>query len=73
MRRFLYSKWFFGFLALVSCVSLIIEISDYLDGCSHMSLVAIPLDVVAVSLTVWMFADLRDRHPKYGGNSSGRR
>src|SRR5439155_1146113 len=29
---------------------------------------SIPLDSIAVFLTVWMFIDLRGRHPKYGGN-----
>jgi hypothetical protein len=72
MRQFLYSKWFFGILGLVCAFNLAIEIVDYVDGCSRMSGVAIPMDLVAVLLTGWMFLDLRDRHPKYGGNSSGR-
>jgi len=73
MRDFLYSKWFFGFLALVCTLDLIADVWEYLSGCSTFNLVSIPLDTIAVFLTVWMFVDLHERHPKYGGNSpSGR-
>jgi hypothetical protein len=73
MREFLYSKWFFGFLALDCTFDLIVDVVEYLHGCYTLNLVSIPLDVIAVFLTGWMFFDLRGRHPKYGGNPpSGR-
>jgi len=68
MREFLYSKWFFGFLALVCSLDLMADVAEYVEGCHTLNVLSIPLDCIAVFLTVWMFIDLRGRHPKYGGN-----
>jgi hypothetical protein len=73
MREFLYSKWFFGFLATVCTLDLLANTFELIDGWEGLNYVAIPLDCVAVFLTLWMFIDLRGRHPKYGGDPpSGR-
>jgi hypothetical protein len=73
MREFLYSKWFFGFLALVCLLDLLADLLALLDGWEALNYIAIPLDVIAVCLTSWMFIDLRRRHPKYGSNPPGGR
>ena len=68
LRKFLYSKWFFGFLAAVCTLDLLADVSELVAGWEAMNYVAIPLDLVAVFLTVWMFVDLYRRSPKNGGD-----
>ena len=76
MRRFLYSKWFFGFLALVCFLDLLADVTAHLQGWTawnFLIILIIGLDVVAVILTLWMFVDLHRRYSKHGsGPDSGR-
>ena len=73
MRRFLYSKWFFGFLAVVCILNLLADFLEHVRGWTSLNILAIVMDCIAVIMTLWMFADLHGRRPKHGGNShSGR-
>jgi hypothetical protein len=69
MRRFLFSKWFFGFLALVCSLDLIADVSEEMWGWHGLNHVAILLDVIAVFLTIAMFVDLHRKRPDDGGDS----
>jgi hypothetical protein len=69
MRKFLYSKWFFGFLALVCILDLVADIGESAWGWSSLNMAAVGLDAIAVGLTLWMFIDLSLRAPKHGRNS----
>lgn len=71
MRRFLYSKWFFLLLAAVCLVDLVADAGEFVWGRTPLNLVAIFLDTVAASLTIWMFADLHKRRPKDGDHTRG--
>ena len=68
MRRFLYSKWFFGFLAFVCALDLISDAAADLMGWNKLHEVTIVLELIAVYLTVTMFVDLH-RRMKVNGRS----
>ena len=61
MRKFLYSKWFFGFLALVCTLDLITDFAADYFGWGTLRWVTIPLEIIAVCLSVTMFLDLHRR------------
>jgi hypothetical protein len=68
MRRFLYSKWFFGFLAFVCALDLISDAAADFLGWNKLHEVTIALELIAVYLTVTMFVDLH-RRMKVNGRS----
>jgi hypothetical protein len=61
MRKFLYSKWFFGLLAFVCILDLISDALADLLGWRGLRRVTIGLEIIAVYLTVAMFLDLHRR------------
>lgn len=70
-RGFLYSKWFFLFLAVIVVIDLLADIGEEVWGWTGLNELAIVMDIVAAILALWIFADLHHRRPKNGGNSSG--
>jgi hypothetical protein len=71
MRKFLYSKWFFGFLAFVCILDLISDASADLFGWGALRKVTIGLEIIAVYLTVTMFIDLHRRMKVNGRDPRG--
>jgi hypothetical protein len=71
MRKFLYSKWFYGLLAAVCILDLVADLGEHLWGWTDLNILAIALDLIAVSLTVWIFADLHRRRPRDGDRTGG--
>jgi hypothetical protein len=61
MRKFLYSKWFFAFLALVCILDLISDAAADFLGLGRLHDVTIVLEIVSVYLTIAMFVDLHRR------------
>jgi hypothetical protein len=61
MRRFLYSKWFFGFLAIVCILDLISDFAADVFGWGALRWVTIVLEIIAACLAVAMFIDLHRR------------
>ena len=71
MRKFLYSKWFFAFLALVCTLDLISDAAaDYL-GWGGLRNVTIVLEVVSAYLAIAMFIDLNRRIKVNGRDPRG--
>jgi hypothetical protein len=73
MQRFLYSKWYFLVLAVVCLVDLIADLGDEIWGWNFLNRVSIVMDVGAVFLSMWIFADLHSRRPDSHDHSGGRR
>jgi hypothetical protein len=71
MRKFLYSKWFFGFLALVCTLDLISDAAAEFWGWGALHGVTIGLEFISVYLTVVMFVDLHRRMKVDGRDSRG--
>ena len=71
MRKFLYSKWFFGFLALVCILDLISDAAADFWGWRALHEVTIGLEVISVYLTVTMFVDLHRRMKLNGRDPRG--
>ena len=69
LRRLLYSKWFFGLLALVCVTDLVADVGERVWGWTDLNLVSIALDVTAAGLSVWIFADLHRRRPRNGNDT----
>jgi hypothetical protein len=61
MRKFLYSKWFFGFLAFVCTLDLISDAAADFFGWRALRGATIGLELIAVCLAVAMFLDLHRR------------
>jgi hypothetical protein len=72
MRRFLYSKWFFLILAIVCAVDSVADLGEHFWGWGFLNLLAIAMDLIALSLSTWIFVDLHSRRPKRGNDTSGR-
>lgn len=72
MRKFLYSKWFFLVLAIVCVLDLLADLAELAWGWEWAYVIIIPLDIVAASLALWVFADLHRRRPKHGDHTGGR-
>jgi hypothetical protein len=70
LRRFLYSKWFFGCLVFVSLLDITADVSEQFWGWSGINIIAIGIDCVVAGLSVWIFTDLHRRRPKNGRGSS---
>ncbi len=70
MRRFLYSRWFFLFLAVSCAIDLGADLLEDFGGWNWLNHVAIVMDLVILILALWMFTDLQRRRPKSGGDSS---
>lgn len=68
MRSWLYSKWFFAFLALVCFLDLIADLAERKWNWNTLNNIAIGLDILACVLTGWMFLDLHRKRPKGGAN-----
>jgi hypothetical protein len=68
VRKFLYSRWFFLFLAIVCFIDLIADVGESVWGWNALNLVSIAMDVIAVVMTFWIFADLQSRRPKDGNH-----
>ena len=66
LRSFLYSKWFFGVLAVVCLIDLAADLTEHVWGWTDINLVAILMDTIAAGLSVWIFTDLHRRRPKDG-------
>ena len=71
MRTFLYSKWFFGFLALVCTLDLISDAAANAFGWDALHEVTIGLELIPVYLTVAMFLDLHRRMKVNGRDPRG--
>jgi hypothetical protein len=69
MRKFLYSRWFFGFLALVITLDLVTDIVGILSGWKPLHEITIGLECIAAVLAVSMFLDLHKRVKTYGAHS----
>jgi len=72
MRKFLYSRWFFLFLAVVCLLDLAADVTELVLGNTDLNYVAIGLDCIAVALASWVFLDLQSRGPKHGDDSRRR-
>jgi hypothetical protein len=73
MRKLLYSKWYFLALAVVCLIDLMADVADEIWGWSFLNRLAIAMDVGAVVLSVWIFADLHSRRPDSHDDSGGGR
>ena len=71
MRKFLYSKWFFGFLAFVCTLDLFSDATADFFGWGALRGVTIGLEVIAVCLSVAMFVDLHRRMKINGHDPRG--
>ncbi len=71
MRKFLYSKWFFGFLAFVCTLDLISDAAADFLGWASLREVTIGLELIAVYLAVAMFIDLNRKIKVNGRNPRG--
>jgi hypothetical protein len=69
VRAFLYSKWFFGLLAVVCLIDLAADCSERIWGWTDINWLAIAMDTIAAALAIWIFADLHGRRPKNGGGT----
>ena len=69
MRAFLYSKWFFLFLAVVCVIDLVTDLSEEIWGSGALNKLAIAMDITAAALALWIFIDLHVRRPKNGGDT----
>lgn len=70
-RQFLYSKWFFGLLVIVSLLDMSTDLSMYFWGWSGLTVFVIGLDIIVSGLCLWIFLDLHRRRPR-NGRGSGR-
>jgi hypothetical protein len=61
LKRFLYSRWFFLFLAVVCVLDLFSDVGEQIWGRDALNYVAIALDVIAVAMTLWIFIDIERR------------
>jgi hypothetical protein len=73
MRRFLYSRWFFAFLALVCLLDAVTDILEQTWGWGMLNYVAILLDITAVLMSGALFLDLQKRRPPENDGNSDRR
>jgi len=73
MRKFLYSKWFFAFLAAVCTLDLISDVTADFFAWQGLRAVTFGLEAVSVFLTVTMFLDLHRRVPINGHYPRGGR
>lgn len=71
MRKFLYSKWFFGFLAVVCALDLISDAAADFFGWGALHEVTIGLELISVYLSVAMFLDLHRRMKVNGRDPRG--
>ena len=71
MRKFLYSKWFFGFLAFVCTLDLISDAAAEFFSWRALREVTIGLELISVYLTVAMFLDLNRRMKVNGRDPRG--
>jgi hypothetical protein len=71
MRKFLYSKWFFAFLALVCTLDLISDAAADFLGWGKLHVVTIVLEIVSAYLAIIMFVDLNRRMKVNGRNPRG--
>jgi len=60
MRRFLFSKWFFGLLLFVLLFDLLSDVAEHLIPQHHQVLnyASILFDAIGFILVLWMFIDL---------------
>jgi hypothetical protein len=66
-RQFLYSKWFFGCLLIVSLLDISADLAEEFWGWNKLNILAIGIDLVVAGLCAWIFIDLHRRRPKDGG------
>lgn len=69
MRAFLYSKWFFLFLAVVCLINLVADVGEEVWDWSDLNKLSIAMDITAAALALWIFVDLHVRRPKNGGDT----
>lgn len=72
MRRFLYSRWFFFFLAVVCLIDLLVRSSELVWDWTVPIVAAIAMDAIAAALALWVFIDLQSRKPKTNGHNTRR-
>jgi hypothetical protein len=70
LRQLLFSKWFFGLLAVVLLLDMASDIAEQLHPLHFQLLNKISLffDVIALILVLWMFIDLSRRRPADGND-----
>jgi len=71
MRKFLYSKWFFAFLAFVCTLDLISDAAADFFGWGKLHNITIVLEIVSAYLAITMFVDLNRRMKVNGRNPRG--
>jgi len=71
MHKFLYSQWFFGFLAFVCALDLVSDAAADSFGWRDLREVTIALELISVYLTVAMFLDLHRRMKVNGRDPRG--
>jgi hypothetical protein len=69
LHGFLYSRWFFLFLAIVCVLDLVADVGETIWGWSALNYVSIALDAIIVGMALWIFTDLQRRRPKNGGSA----
>ena len=71
MRKFLYSRWFFLFLALVCLADVGVDsIAAQYDSRLLLTISFVP-NLVAAVMALWLFLDLHRRRPRKDGDHSG--
>jgi hypothetical protein len=71
MRKFLYSRWFFLFLALVCLIDVGVDSIAARYGSRFLLTISFVPNLVAAGMAVWMFLDLHRRRPRKDGDHSG--
>jgi hypothetical protein len=71
MRKFLYSRWFFGFLALVILLDLATDLVAFVYGWKPLHEIMVGLECIAAFLAVSMFLDLHRRVKVHGPHTGG--
>ena len=68
LRHRLFSKWFFGLLAVVLLLDMVADIAEHFRPQHYQLLNTISLlfDVIGFALALWMFIDLNQRRPTHG-------
>jgi hypothetical protein len=71
MRRFLYSQWFFLFLAIVCLLDVVADVIGVVTGWPIILKLSFAPDLLAAFLALWMFFDLHRRRPGKNGDHTG--
>lgn len=72
MRSLLFSKWFFGLLAVVLLLDMASDVAEHLHPQYYQTLnyISLVFDAIGLILVLWMFIDLSRRRPTDGNDPS---